>query len=47
MLASHPAIRYPAALVRGAPAAAREFLAAVASPRAQPIWSAAGFEPAG
>ena len=46
-LASHPPIHYPAALVRGATAAARDFLAAISSPQAQPIWAAAGFEPAG
>jgi molybdate transport system substrate-binding protein len=43
--ASHPAIRYPAALVSGAPRAAREFLDALASPQAQSIWRAAGFDP--
>ena len=42
---SHPPIRYPAALVRGAPPAARAFLDALASPQAQPLWQAAGFEP--
>jgi molybdate transport system substrate-binding protein len=46
-LASHPPIRYPAASVPGAPAAAREFLTAIASPHAQPIWAAAGFETVG
>ena len=43
---SHPPIHYPAALVRGAPPAARAFLNALASPPAQPVWRAAGFEPA-
>ena len=42
---SHPPIHYPAALVRGAPPAARAFLDALASPQAQPLWRAAGFEP--
>ncbi len=42
--ASHPTIRYPAALVTGAPSAARGFLDALASPQAQPAWRAAGFE---
>jgi len=45
-LASHPPIRYPAALMRGAPPAARALLASISSPQAQPIWSAAGFESA-
>jgi len=43
---SHPAIRYPAAVVRGAPAAAHEFLDALASVRTQALWRAAGFEAA-
>jgi molybdate transport system substrate-binding protein len=45
-LASHPPIRYPAALVRGAPAAAQQFLAALTSAPAQAVWRDAGFEPA-
>jgi len=45
---SHPPIRYPAAVVRGAAAAAAAlaFLDALASPQAQPLWRAAGFEAA-
>ena len=43
---SHPPIRYPAALVVDAPPAARLFLDALAGARAQPVWRAAGFEPA-
>jgi molybdate transport system substrate-binding protein len=42
---SHPPIRYPAALVTGAPPAARAFLDALAGPQAQSGWRAAGFEP--
>ena len=42
---SHPPIRYPSAVVRGAPPAALAFLDALASPQAQPLWRAAGFEP--
>jgi len=45
-LSSHPPIRYSAALVNGAPAAAREFLDALASPHAQATWRAAGFDSA-
>jgi molybdate transport system substrate-binding protein len=45
-LGSHPPIRYPAACVVGAPRAARDFLDAIRSAAAQPIWRAAGFEPA-
>ena len=44
---SHPPIRYPAALVRGASSAAHDFLAAISSAHAQPIWAAAGFESTG
>ena len=44
--ASHPPIRYPAALVNGASAAAHEFLLALSSPAAQALWRAAGFEAA-
>ena len=44
---SHPPIRYPAALVRGASTAARDFLAAISGAQAQPIWAAAGFESTG
>ena len=43
---SHPPIRYPAALVVDAPPAARLFLDALAGAQAQPVWRAAGFEPA-
>ena len=43
---SHPPIRYPAAVVRGAPPAALAFIDALASRQAQPLWRAAGFEPA-
>ncbi len=43
---SHPPIRYPAAVVRGAPPAAHAFIDALSSPQAQPLWRAAGFEPA-
>ena len=43
---SHPPIRYPAALVVDAPPAARLFLDALAGAPAQPVWRAAGFEPA-
>lgn len=43
---SHPPIRYPAAVVRGAAPAAHAFIDALASPQAQPLWRAAGFEPA-
>ena len=42
---SHPPIRYPAAVVRGAPPAALAFIDALSSPQAQPLWRAAGFEP--
>lgn len=46
-LSSHAPIRYPAAVVSAAnaasAAAAKEFLAALTSPAAQPVWRAAGF----
>ena len=46
-LSSHPPIRYPAAVVSAvnaaSAAAAKEFLAALMSPAAQPVWRAAGF----
>lgn len=47
-LSSHTPIRYSAAVVHGtaAPAEAHLFLDALASPRALPVWRAAGFEPA-
>ena len=43
---SHSPIRYPAALVVDAPPAARLFLDALGGAQAQPVWRAAGFEPA-
>ena len=42
--ASHSPIRYPAALVAGAPPAARAFLDVLASPAALALWQAAGFD---
>jgi molybdate transport system substrate-binding protein len=46
-LSSHPPIRYPAAAVStlstSTAAAAKEFLIALTSPAAQPLWRAAGF----
>lgn len=40
---SHPPIRYPAALLRGAGPGAQRFLDHLSSAQARPLWEAAGF----
>ena len=43
--ASHPPIRYPAALLRGAGPGAQRFLDHLSGAQAKPVWEAAGFMP--